>query len=260
LWDLKARRSKLPLHQLAGGAQERVPLYTTEGGWLHLSVEALVDDALTSRERGFGGSKIKVGRPLHEDIKRLCAVKEAVGESFHIMIDANQGFTVDEAIRRAPHYAEAGAAWYEEPLPAEDLQGHVRLCRATTLPIAIGESLYHANHFRDYMARDGCSIIQADVARVGGITPWLKTAHTAESFNLPVCPHFLMELHVALTAAVPNGRWVEYIPQLDPITEQDMKIVDGFAVPSTEAGLGIAWDWQRITKNAVAGSFREFRK
>ena len=258
LWDLKAKRSDLPLHQLAGGAQSKVPLYTTEGGWLHLTVDELIDDALAVKEQGFGGSKIKVGRPIAEDAARLQAVKDAVGEDFNIMIDANQGFTVDEAIRRASYYADAGVAWYEEPLPAEDIQGHVRLAHSTSLPIAIGESLYHPSHFREYMARDACSIIQVDVARVGGITPWLKTAHTAEGFNLPVCPHFLMELHVALTAAVPNGKWVEYIPQLGPITQQEMKMSDGFAIPSMNPGLGILWDWNAIIHHTIDGSYQEF--
>ena len=257
LWDLKAIRTDLPLHQLAGGAQSKVPLYTTEGGWLHLSKEALIEDALSVKEQGFGGSKVKVGRPVREDLERLQAVKDAVGNNFEIMIDANQGFTVDEAIRRAPYYEEAGVAWYEEPLPAEDVQGHVRLARSTSVPIAIGESLYHPSHFREYMARDACSIIQVDVARVGGITPWLKTAHTAESFNLPVCPHFLMELHVALTAAIPNGRWVEYIPQLGPITQQEMTIVEGYAIPSELPGIGIVWDWEAIKKYTLEGSYSQ---
>ena len=83
------------------------------------------------------------------------------------------------------------------------------------MPIAVGESLYHPSHFREYLERGACSVVQVDCARIGGITPWLKVAHLAETFNVAVCPHFLMELHVSLTAAVPNGAWVEYIPQLD---------------------------------------------
>ncbi len=89
------------------------------------------------------------------------------------------------------------------------------------------------------------------MARIGGITPWLKTAHLAEAFNMAVCPHFLMELHVALTAAVPNGRWVEYIPQLDSLTTERMRIDDGRAVPSDQPGLGIAWDWEAIDRQRV---------
>lgn len=255
LWDLKCRRAGQPLHRMAGGAQDRIPLYTTEGGWLHLDTGALVEDALRAQEAGFGGSKIKIGRPhVSEDIARLTAVRDAVGPVFEIMTDANQRFTLDEAIRRARCLTPLDIAWLEEPLPADDLSGHQRLSECTTLPIAVGESLYSPLHFREYLQRGACSIVQVDVARIGGITPWLKTAHLAETFNVPVCPHFLMELHVSLCAAVPNARWVEYIPQLDRLTTEPMQITDGYAIPSNAPGLGIAWDAAAIDRLAVPGS------
>ncbi len=254
LWDLRCRRAGRPLHIEAGGAQSSVPLYTTEGGWLHLDTPALVDDALKARDTGFGGSKLKVGRRPHEDVARLAAVRDAVGPAFEIMVDANQAFQVDEAIRRARLYQPFDLAWFEEPLPADDTDGHVRLSAATTLPIAVGESLYGISHFRDYLQRGGCSVVQVDVARIGGITPWLKVAHMAEAFNIAVCPHFLMELHVALVCAVPNGRWVEYIPQLDAVTQAGMTVRDGRAVPSDAPGLGIAWDWDAVQRLRVDGA------
>jgi L-alanine-DL-glutamate epimerase-like enolase superfamily enzyme len=259
LWDMRCKRSGRPLHIEAGGAQKSVQLYTTEGGWLHIDTAELVADALRAKAAGFGGSKIKVGRPAKEDAARLAAVREAVGDSFEIMVDGNQGATVDEAIRRARLYEPFDLAWYEEPLPAEDLGGHVRLSALTTLPIAVGESIYSLSHFREYLQREACSIVQVDVARIGGITPWLKVAHLAEAFNVPVCPHFLMELHVSLSAAVPNGRWIEYIPQLDALTTTTMRIEDGRAVPSDTPGLGIEWDWQAIDRQRVEGATRVIR-
>lgn len=255
LWDLKCVKLDQPLHKLAGGAQEKVPLYTTEGGWLHIDTQALVDDALQAKAQGFGGSKIKIGRPhVSEDVARLEAVRTAVGPGFEIMTDANQRFTVDEAIRRARCLTPIDIAWFEEPLPADDLNGHIRLAQSTTLPIAVGESLYSPLHFREYLQQGACSIVQADVARIGGITPWLKVAHLAECFNVPICPHFLMELHVSLCAAVPNARWVEYIPQLDSLTETAMRIDSGYAVPSQDPGLGIDWDFKAVARKTVAGS------
>ncbi len=255
LWDLKCRRQNEPLHRMAGGAQAKVPLYTTEGGWLHIETSALVDDALQAKAKGFGGSKIKIGRPhVSEDVARLEAVREAVGPAFEIMTDCNQRFTVDEAIRRARCLTPVDIAWIEEPLTADDLMGHVRLSQSTTIPVAVGESLYSPLHFREYLSQGACSIVQVDVARIGGITPWLKVAHLAECFNVPVCPHFLMELHVSLCAAVPNARWVEYIPQLDTLTTAPMRIEDGYAIPSDEPGLGIAWDFRAIEQQAVHGS------
>ena len=216
---------------------------------MHLPPEALVEDALAAKAAGFKGSKIKVGRPhVSEDVARLSAVREKLGPGFEIMVDANQAFTVSEAIRRARHYEPLDLAWFEEPLPAEDMDGHARLSASTSLPIAVGESIYHPGHFREYLHHRACSIVQADVARIGGITPWLKVAHLAETFNVQICPHFLMELHVSLTAAVPNAGWVEWIPQLDPITSSRMQVKDGYAIPPSVPGLGIAWDWQAIRK------------
>jgi L-alanine-DL-glutamate epimerase-like enolase superfamily enzyme len=255
LWDLKCLRHNEPLHRMAGGAQQRIPLYTTEGGWLHIETAALVEDALEAKARGFGGCKIKIGRPhVSEDVARLEAVRNAIGPAFEIMTDANQRFTIDEAIRRARCFTPFDIAWMEEPLTADDLTGHIRLSQSTTLPVAVGESLYSPLHFREYLQQGACSIVQVDVARVGGITPWLKVAHLAECFNVPVCPHFLMELHVSLCAAVPNARWVEYIPQLDTLTLEPMQIENGHAIPSPAPGLGIAWDFAAIKAQTVPGS------
>ncbi|WP_326543409.1 mandelate racemase/muconate lactonizing enzyme family protein [Pseudorhodoferax sp.] len=249
LWDLRCKRAGLPLHVMAGGAQKRVPVYNTEGGWLNFTPDELVAHAVKAREEGFRGFKVKVGRPhVSEDVQRLRVVREALGSGMELMVDANQLFDVPEAIRRARHFEELDLAWFEEPMPAEDLNGHVRLSASTSLPVAIGESLYHLSHFREYLQRDACSVVQVDVARIGGITPWLKVAHLAESFNVPVNPHYLMELHVSLCAAVPNSQWVEYIPQLDDITHSRMKMVDGYAVPSDAPGNGIDWNWDAIQR------------
>ena len=128
-------------------------------------------------------------------------------------------------------------AWFEEPLPADDLGGHVRLraappCRSPSAKASTVRCISATT-----CGAGACSIVQVDVGRIGGITPWLKVAHLAETFNVPVCPHFLMELHVALSG-VPNARWVEYIPQLDPTTDAGMTIEDGYAVPTSHPG----WD------------------
>ena len=123
---------------------------------------------------------------------------------------------------------------------------------STSIPIAVGESMYSVGQFRDYLERGAASIVQVDVARVGGITPWLKVAHLAEAFNVAVCPHFLMELHVSLTAAIPNGRYVEHIPQLRAITTAEMAVEDGQAVAPSAPGLGIAWDRDAMDDRRVA--------
>jgi len=253
LWDWRCRRDGQPLWVAAGGAKPRIPVYTTEGGWLHLPIDTLVRETLAAQAAGFLGAKLKVGKPhVSEDLARLKAVRQAVGDSFELMVDANQCFTLSEALRRAPRYAELGIAWFEEPLPADDISGHARLAAASEVPIAVGESLYSATQFADYVQRGAASILQVDMARVGGITPWLKVAHMAEAFNLAVCPHFLMELHVSLCAAVPSAAWVEHIPQLDAVADSRLAIVDGHAVAPDPPGLGIQWRWDEIQRRARA--------
>ena len=176
LWDLRCRRAGLPLHIMAGGARPSVPLYTTEGGWLHLEPAALVDDALRAKDAGFGGTKIKIGRPhVSQDIARLSAVRNAVGPSMEVMTDANQAFTVDEAIRRARHYEPLDVAWFEEPLPADDIAGHVRLARGTSVPVAVGESIYSPLHFREY---PGCGCL---LHRAGGRSAYRRHHALVES-------------------------------------------------------------------------------
>ena len=253
LWDLRCVRAGEPLWRLAGGFRQRVPLYDTEGGWLHLTTDELVAGALASQKAGWPGVKLKVGKArVHEDFERLRAVRDAVGPALDIMVDANQSMTYPEARRRAHAFEPLDLAWFEEPLPADDLTGHVRLASSTSIPVAVGESMYSVSQFREYAAAGAAGIIQVDVARVGGITPWLKVAHLAETFNLEVCPHFLMELHVSLTAAVPNGRYVEHIPQLRAITRSEMAVADGHAVAPDVPGLGIDWDADAIDDRRVA--------
>ncbi|GGD26124.1 mandelate racemase/muconate lactonizing enzyme family protein [Sinisalibacter lacisalsi] len=259
LWDLRCRRAGLPLWRMAGGAQPSVPLYTTEGGWLHLPAEALAEDAAEMKARGFSGAKLKIGKPsIAEDRARLAGVRAAVGEDFRLMVDANQAFDLAEAMRRADMLAEARVDWFEEPMPADNVGAHARLARHSRVPIAVGESMYSQAQFKDYLEQGAASIVQADVARIGGITPWLKVAHMAEGFNVSICPHFLMELHVSLVCAVPNAPLLEYIPQLDAITTSRLDIRDGRAHPPEAPGLGIAWDWSEIRARIVPGTHHNF--
>ena len=102
--------------------------------------------------------------------------------------------------------------------------------------------------------------MQEDVGRIGGITPWLKVAHAAEAFDIPICPHFLMELHVSLVCAVQNGKYVEYIPQLDDLTGKRMTIKEGHAWAPSDPGIGIDWDWGAVKRMSVEEFTREIQQ
>lgn len=253
LWDRRCKAAGLPLHVMAGGAKSSIPVYDTEIGWLQLTAEELTTGVEEVVARGLGGVKIKVGKPSPaEDAERLRAVRAALGPHLDLMVDANQAFTLAEAQRRTASLEEVGALWFEEPLPADDVAGHERLARSTAVAVAVGESMYSTGQFGEYLRRGAVGIVQPDVARVGGITPFLKVAHAAEAHHVQVAPHFLMELHVSLCAAIPNSRYLEYIPQLRAVTETEIRIEDGHAYAPSAPGLGIDWSLGAIDDLTVA--------
>ena len=168
LWDLRARKQGLPLWKLAGGAKDRCPLYTTEGGWLHIETQALVDDALEAQAKGFNGSKVKIGRPhVSEDHARLAAVRAAVGDGYEIMTDCNQGFTVDEVIRRAEPAARSrsrldrGAAArrrYRRPCaPVAARRRHRSRSASRSIRSAISGSTCRRAHARSFRSMSDAS-------------------------------------------------------------------------------------------------------
>ena len=178
-------------------------------------------------------------RTIAEDVARLAAVRAAVGDAFEIMVDANQAFTVAEAIRRARAYraaaARAGSRSRCRPRTSAATSSSPR---TTSMPIAVGESLYHPAHFREYLrarapARSSRSTARASAASRRGSRSRISPRRSTS----PVCPHFLMELHVSLTAAVPNGAWVEYIPAARRRSRRrGMAIADGYAIPPSTPG------------------------
>lgn len=243
LWDLKARALELPLYRLLGGFRDKIPAYNTDGGWLNHSKEELVREAVELVEQGFGGIKIKVGKESRaEDVDRIRAVRQAIGDSVKLMVDANMRWTAAEAIARGKLFEEFNLFWFEEPIEADDVAGHALLRQAVRVPIAVGESLYNRFAFKEYVAQNAASILQPDVARVGGVTEWMRIAQMAHAFNLSVAPHFLMELHVHLAAAVPNALFVEHIPFLDRFLRHPLRVVDGFFEVPQRPGHGIEFD------------------
>jgi len=253
LWDLRGRREGQALWRMVGGHRQSAPVYDTEGGWLHLDQDELVRTALESVERGMRGVKIKVGRPTAaEDAERLRAVRDAVGSRMDIMVDANQSFDLAEAQRRASHYGDIGISWFEEPMPAELVSAHAQLQRLIDTPVAVGESMYSVGQFGEYALQRACGVVQVDVARIGGITPWLKVAALAEATGLAVCPHFLMELHISLAGATPNLRYVEHIPQLRGVMREALRLEDGVLWASDAPGIGIDWDYDQLDNLRIA--------
>lgn len=253
LWDLAARRATVPLYILLGGAQERVRVYNTHVGWLNRDLDEMVELSREAVARdGFTALKLKVGKPdPEEDRERVAKVREAVGRATTIMADANQSWTVDQAIPRIQHLQRYDLYWIEEPLDATDLAGFERLGQHIAVARAGGESLYSPAAFHDAVRRQALDILQPDVARVGGITNAMAVCRLAAAANLPVAPHVSPELSITVAAAVPNSVFVEYIPQMEPLLTRPLTRRDGYGIPFETPGHGIEFDEDALERFTV---------
>lgn len=214
LWDLKAKALGLPLYKLLGPYADSVPIYGS-GGWTNFTLAELIAETEGWVEQGVKRVKIKVGKDFgnaeREDIERVAAVRRALGDDVAIYIDANNGYHPKQAIYMAREFERYQVGWFEEPLLADDIDGLARVAASTTIPVATGEHEYTKYGFRDLIARGGADIVQPDVGRVGGVTEWMKAAHLAHAFDLPVAPHGVQLVHLHLCCATPNLKVVEYL-------------------------------------------------
>src|SRR5215210_4157930 len=252
LWDLKAKRAGLPLWNFLGGYDPKVPCYA--GGIdLDLIPDQLLRQTDANLAKGFRAIKMKVGRKrLAEDLERVSAMREHLGEGFPLMVDANMRWTVDGAIRAARAFQDFDLTWLEEPTIPDDPAGHARIVREGGLPIAAGENLRTLWEFKLYVAGGGVTYPEPDVTNCGGVTPFMKIAHLAEAFNLPVTSHGAHDLTVHLLAACPNRSYLEaHGFGLDRYIAEPLRIEDGVAIAPARPGHGIAFDWAGLAKVAA---------
>lgn len=248
LWDLKAKRAGLPLWNLLGGYDPRVPCYA--GGIdLDLSPEALVDQTHGNFANGHRAIKMKVGRDrLSEDIAKIAALRDAFGPDMPLMVDANMKFTVDGAIRAARAYRDFDLRWFEEPIPPDHPTGHARVLTEGGIPVASGENLRSLWDF-DTALSGGVTVPTPDVTNCGGVTAFMKIARLAEARHLPISSHGAHDITVHLMAACPNRSLMEaHGFGLDAFVADPVAIADGHATAPDRPGHGIAFDWNKLER------------
>ncbi len=250
LWDLKARCAGEPLWRFLGGYSDRAFAYA--GGIdLHLSTGDLVAQAKDLLAHGFRAIKMKVGREdLAEDVERLARVREAVGPSVALMVDANMCWRVEQAIRASRALAPYGVYWLEEPTIPEDIEGYVRIAREAPLPITAGENLRSVHEFQQLIGSGALSFAEPDVSNVGGITTWLKVAHLAQARNVPVTSHGIHDLHVHLLAAIPNASFLEVHGfDLERFLLHELVLQEGHVLAPHRPGHGVEFDWAALERH-----------
>lgn len=222
LWDLVGKAVDQPVWRLLGAHRDRVPAYAMVG-WLNYDLDRLRQISTQAMEQGFRGVKMKVGATtLEEDVRRIEATRAAIGAGALLMVDANQVFTVPEALRRGRVYQELGCYWFEEPLPADNVAGLAELAAALDIPIASGENNFGKRQFRDLFTRGAVDVVQPDLRRAGGGTECLEIAAMADAFSIPYASHG-GGAHLHFLAAMPNCLLMEssLLPPNSPIRLTD---------------------------------------
>jgi L-alanine-DL-glutamate epimerase-like enolase superfamily enzyme len=247
LHDLKAQRAELPLWRLLGGNDARVPCYA--GGIdLELDAAALLKQTEGNLAKGFRAIKMKVGRDrMSDDVVKVAAMRKALGDGFPLMADANMKWSVDESIRRARAFQPYDLVWLEEPTIPDDVAGHARIMREGGVPIATGENFRTLWEFKQMIAAGGVSYPEPDVTNCGGVTVFMKIAHLAEAYNLPVTSHGAHDITVHLLAACPNRSYLEaHGFGLDRYIADPMTLSDGYATAADRPGHGVRFDWKGL--------------
>ncbi|MCU4744743.1 mandelate racemase/muconate lactonizing enzyme family protein [Natronoglomus mannanivorans] len=244
LWDIQAQAAGQPLYRFLGGETGRVQAYassmdaTHEVGELAALHGEYVDD-------GFDAVKTKVGnRSPAEDAERVRTIRDAVGPDVEIFTDANQAWSVNEAIRTVDALDDHGIGWIEEPISQFDIQGHRRLVDRIRPPLATGEMLNRPEQFLPLLESRGIDVVQPDLIRAGGISGLREIATLAHRHNVPFAPHFYYAISAHVASAAPNGKIVEYIPEYDiaPLLENPPTIEDGEVVLPDRPGHGYRID------------------
>ena len=254
LWDLRAKSAQVPLWKLLGGqVRPQVRAYNTDIGWLNIADAALVDGAKRAVNDGFTGIKIKVGATVERDLRRLEAVRRAIGSDITLAVDGNGKWDLPSCLRFCRAAEAFDVYWFEEPLWHDDVRSHAALARATRIPVALGEQLYTLDAFNEFIAQQAVHWVQPDVTRMAGVTEVLRVCDAALAARLPVAPHAgdMSQVHVHLAYSHPACTVLEYIPWIKHCFTSPAEVVDGhFRLPLL-AGAGTTPTveaWQRYAQ------------
>ena len=282
-WDLVGQAAGMPLYRLLGGYRDEVPAYASAGFYAEgKDAGGLAEEARGYVERGFRHVKIKVGRTtdtpvnplthmdapdfatvtLAEDLRRVGAVRRAVGEDVRLMVDANNAWTKPTALAAGREFERLGVHWFEEPVATDDRAGSAELAGALDVPVAGYETRTGLAGFRDLIAERAVDIVQPDVIWSGGITVCRRIAALAAAANMPCVPHVFstavsLAANLHFIASLPNSYLLEFDQNPnalrselleEPITPDERGIV---TVPEGP-GLGVRLDHETLRRYAAA--------
>jgi mandelate racemase len=246
-WDVAAKAAGLPLARLLGGVPRPIPAYNSNGLGI-MGPERAAAQALELAEGGFKAMKIRLGYPtLAEDV----AAVRAVGDAMTLMSDYNQALSPAEAEQRARMLDGERLAWIEEPVRFDDYAGCARIAAAAATPIQIGENCWGVHDMQKALDARSCDYFMPDLAKIGGVTGWLRAAALAEPIGLPLSTHLFPEVSAHLMTVTPTAHWLEYVDWASPILAEPLEIGDGRAIVPDRPGNGMQWDEAAVARCLV---------
>jgi mandelate racemase len=238
-WDALGQAAAQPLTALLGGTPRPIRAYDSYG-----AVDPVADekDLRRSLDQGFRGIKIKGGDgDLANDERVVKAVRSLIGPDIALMLDFNQSLDPSEASRRISRLAPYDLHWIEEPVAAENLEGHAKVRETSPISIQSGENWWFPRGFAEAIASGASDFIMPDLMKVGGVTGWLRVAGQAEAASIPMSSHLFAEASAHMLAVTPTAHWIEYLDLARAILAEPVEIVDG-TITARGHGLGLSWD------------------
>jgi len=262
--DILKKQQRSRPERIAQLQNNGYPAYTTSAGWLGYSDEKIRRLCREAVDDGWTHLKMKVGKNLQDDLHRAEIIREEIGYDTELMMDANQKWGVNEAIKNIQALARFKPLWIEEPTSPDDILGHAAIQREIApIKVATGEHCQNRIMFKQFMQAEALDICQIDSCRVGGVNENLAIMLMAAKYGVPVCPHaggvglceYVQHLsmfdYIAISGSL-NSRMIEYVDHLhehflDPVT-----IKDGHYMPPSKPGFSIEMKADSLKEYAYA--------
>lgn len=263
LWDLLGKAYGQPVYKLLGAYTDRVEAYATAGMYAQgKTVNDLAAEMKGLAEQGYRGVKIKIGAlSVEDDMRRVAAVREAIGPNVKLYVDSNRTYDLKTAMRVAKRLEEYNVGFFEEPVTPDDVDASARLAASTSVPIAGYETEVGRFAYRDLITRRAVDLVQVDVIWTGGFSECRKIAHMAAACGLDCVAHaygspLTLMANMHLVASLANARAVEVDctarPLVDGLLKNPPRIEpDGFLTLPQGPGLGVELDPEFVKEHLV---------
>lgn len=248
IWDIYLKEKNISLHQMLGSSRSNIPVYDT-AGWLSLSLQELVDTCQRNLAQGINALKVRLG---HEnDSERIAHLRKTMGNEFTLMVDANQRFSTDEAIKVIRDLSVYQLAWIEEPV-GSSLNDLKQVSEQSLIPIAVGENIKSKNLFQEICEKKLANFLQPDIRSCMGLTEFIDICELIKQYDVSLCSHLMHELSAIVVAGCSNGTWVEYLDIIPPdCFTHDFLIKEGKISIPVVAGTGVQLTDEAIKRFSV---------